>query len=65
MKNADAMSGTDIVSTPTTGSIFACGQIPAGQTPRVKLVGAFPAINSLQVGDQLIDSVTGFSLHCE
>lgn len=65
VKDANGTTGADIVSTPTSGSSYTCGQIPAGQTPGVKLVGAFPAINSLQVGTQLIDSVTGFSLQCE
>jgi hypothetical protein len=65
IKNADDVSGAEINSDPATGTPFLCGQLAAGQIPSVKLVGAFPALNTLKSGNVLLDSVTGFILECE
>ena len=64
VKNADG-GGEDITSDPTTGTLFDCGQLGAGRMPSVKLVGAFPALNTLEFSGLLLDSVTGFNLECE
>ena len=63
--NADDVSGAEIASDPASGTLFLCSQLAAGQMPNVKLVGAFPALNTLLIGNVLADSVTGFILVCE
>jgi len=65
VKNADDASGTSIVSTPATGAPFNCATLQRGDGGAVKLVGAFPALNTLAVGAALLDSTTGFILQCE
>jgi len=67
VKNADALGpAVQISSVPDSGAAFTCTKIPGGTSPGVRLVGAFPAVNTLQVTPgQLVDSVTGFTLQCE
>jgi hypothetical protein len=66
VKNADDSSGATIASTPITGSVFNCATLARGDGGAVKLVGAFPAVNTLQAAPGvLLDSTTGFQLQCE
>jgi hypothetical protein len=67
VKNADALGPAVQISSATgAGVAFNCTTIPAGASPGVRLVGAFPAINTLEVAPgQVVDSVTGFTLQCE
>jgi hypothetical protein len=63
--NADDAPGATIQSDPLSGVAFNCATLSAGSSAGTKLVGAFPAINTLDVGGALLDSVTGFQLSCE
>ncbi|HVO22532.1 MAG TPA: hypothetical protein VMW56_02775 [Candidatus Margulisiibacteriota bacterium] len=66
--NQDSEGGTpstnELDSDVVTGSIFNCATLNAGQTKGTHLVGAFPAINTLQLsgGGDFLDSVTTFEL---
>jgi hypothetical protein len=68
VKNADDQLGVNITSSPATGAKFDCATLSAGSSAGIKLVGAFPAINTLKAFPtlpDLFDSVTGFELKCE
>jgi hypothetical protein len=65
VKNADD-SANEASSAANSGSPFDCSTIKRGDGGAVKLVGAFPAINTLEPAPGvLLDSVTGFTLECE
>jgi hypothetical protein len=70
VKHADADAlANPITSIPNSGgAVFTCDKIPGGTSPGVRLVGAFPSLNSYfenlyPVG--VVDSVTSFTLQCE
>jgi hypothetical protein len=65
VKNADDSPGASINSPPISGSPFDCSTLNFGNAGPYKAVGAFPALNTLAVGDQMNDSTTSFQLQCE
>jgi hypothetical protein len=67
--NADYGSRTAASSNPITGSVFDCTTLKRGASGPVKLVGAFPGVNTLEFNGgfypTLYDGVIGFTLQCE
>jgi hypothetical protein len=60
----DAAAFDELDSGEVSGSKFNCATLKSGQSAGTKLVGAFPAVNTLQLvsGGQFLDSVTTFAL---
>jgi hypothetical protein len=64
--NVDDQAGIDLISAPVTGSPFSCPKIGQGILTGAKLVGAFPAMNTIAVAPGVnLDSTTGFELTCQ
>jgi hypothetical protein len=66
VKDADDNAGTEASSALISGSPFDCATLKRGDGGTVKLVGAFPAVNTLEPAPGvLLDSTTSFVLECE
>jgi hypothetical protein len=65
--NADGAAGTSVVSDPgNDGTPYDCALLKFGESPGLKLVGSFPAINTLSPAPGVfLDSTTSFTLQCE
>lgn len=62
--DADNQPGVDINSAVVTGAAFNCGNIQSSNLSGAKIVGAFPALHSLTLGQSALDQVTGFTISC-
>jgi hypothetical protein len=64
--NADGAAGVTVVSDPASGTPYDCALLKFGESPGLKLVGSFGAINTLSPAPGVfVDSTTSFTLQCE